>query len=207
HLVRRSDFFIPVFRQSRRRAWWVYLGLCCYRLLAGWSKEHMVERLSAEQSVKLGIRQQDLVAVFRYTDAQTDDQALTRAVLESARSFGAEVRFNTWCDRINRGDGFRLTLNDGSEVICRTLVNAAGPWANEVAKVGGFPQPEVEWVQGVHIVLRQPSRAGCFYVEAADGRAVFVLPWRGMTMVGTTELIINGPQAKPTQAEIDYLLN
>lgn len=207
HLVRRSDFYIPVYRQSSRSPWWVHLGLCCYHMLAGWAKEHAIERLSLEQRASLDIRQQDLLAVYRYTDAQTDDQALTRAVLESARSLGAEVRFNTWCDQMEYAGEFRLRLNDGSEVTSHALVNAAGPWANEVAKIGGFQQQDVDWVQGVHIVLKQPSGAGCFYVEAADGRAVFVLPWRGMTMVGTTELIVDSPKAQATQAEIDYLLN
>lgn len=206
HLVRRSDFYIPVYRHSRRSAWWVYLGLCCYQLLAGGPLSG-IERVAESRWDGLGLQQQDLTAVFRYSDAQTDDQALTRAVLESAVSLGARVRFNASLRQIDSSSGYTLALGDGSAVHCRTLVNAAGPWANEVAALGGLPQQDLDWVQGSHIVLRRPALSGCFYVEAPqDGRAVFVLPWRGLTMVGTTEILLSQPTAHPTQAEIDYLL-
>lgn len=206
HLVRRSDFYIPVYRQSQRSAWWVYLGLCCYQLLAGGALRN-IERVAQSRWGSLGLHEQDLTAVFRYFDAQTDDQALTRAVLESAVSLGAQVRFNVAPARIEYTENYTLTFPDSSTVRCRALVNAAGPWANEVAALGGLPQQDLDWVQGTHIVLRQPAFSGCFYVEAPqDGRAVFVLPWRGLTMVGTTEVVLTQPKASPTQEEINYLL-
>lgn len=206
HLVRRSDFYIPVYRGSRRHAWWIYLGLCCYQILAG-GPITGIGRIPAERWEGLGMRREGLRAVFRYRDAQTDDQALTRAVLASAVSMGAEVRFNTGFTQVGFNSGYTLTLSDGSVVQCRSMVNAAGPWANEVAALCGLPRQELDWVQGTHIVLRQPAFPGCFYVEAPqDGRAVFVLPWRGVTMVGTTEVVLDQPEAKPTQTEIDYLL-
>jgi glycerol-3-phosphate dehydrogenase len=206
HLVRRSDFYIPVYKHSRRSAWWVYLGLCCYQLLAGGSLKG-VERIASSRWGDLGLQQQDLTAVFRYTDAQTDDQALTRAVLESAVSMGAQVRFNTSLKQIQSRSTYTLMFEDGSMARCRTLVNAAGPWANEVAALGELPQQAFDWVQGTHIVLPRPAMSGCFYVEAPqDGRAVFVLPWRGVTLVGTTELVLEQPKAEATPAEVDYLL-
>lgn len=206
HLVKRSDFYIPVYRGSRRHAWWIYLGLCCYQILAGGPLKG-IGRIPAERWESLGMKREGLTAVFRYKDAQTDDQALTRAVLASAISMGAEVRFNTGMTQLGYNSGYTLTLGDGSVVQSRSLVNAAGPWANEVAALCGLPLQELDWVQGTHIVLRQPAFPGCFYIEAPqDGRAVFVLPWRGFTMVGTTEVILDQPQAKPTPAEIDYLL-
>lgn len=206
HLVRRSDFYIPVYKNSRRSAWWIYLGLCCYQLLAGRPLKG-IERVPAARWDSLGLQQRDLTAVFRYQDAQTDDQALTRAVLESAVSMGAKVHFSSALNKIQYTSHYTLTFGDGSLVRCRALVNAAGPWANEVAALGGLPQQELDWVQGIHIVLRRPAMAGCFYVEAPqDGRAVFVLPWRGLTMVGTTERVLAEPKAEASQAEIDYLL-
>lgn len=206
HLVRRSDFYIPVYRSSRRRSWWIHLGLRCYQLLSGGSIRG-VGKVPASHWDGLGLKRDDLVAVFRYSDAQTDDQALTRAVLGSATSLGAEVRFNAVFTQLEYRGGYELALGDGSTVQGRALVNAAGPWANEVAAQAGLPQQELDWVQGTHIVLRQPAFLGCFYVESPqDGRAVFVLPWRGLTLVGTTEVILDQPQANPSQAEIDYLL-
>jgi glycerol-3-phosphate dehydrogenase len=208
HLVRRSAFYIPVYRDSQRHPAWIYLGLHCYRLLSGWRREDAIRTVPRDQWPQLGIRQENLRAVFRYFDAQTDDQQLTRAVLQSAEKLGAQVRFQCAITRATKADGlYELTLTDGSLIRCRTLVNAAGPWANAVAAVLAVPQQPLDWVQGVHLVLERPSPASCFYLESPrDKRAVFVLPWKGKTLVGTTERILDFPKADVSQEEIDYLL-
>ena len=66
----------------------------------------------------------------------------------------------------------------------------------------------ISLVQGAHIVLpgqvTQP-----FYLESpGDQRAVFVLPWKGRILVGTTETAFEGDPAKvsATAAEVEYLL-
>ncbi len=102
---------------------------------------------------------------------------------------------------------------DGRAVECtaRVLVNAAGPWA---AHVGGIvrpaiPIPKVDLVQGTHIVLPFPVTAGIYYVESpTDGRAVFVMPWHGATLIGTTETPYRGEpgDVHPLPAEEEYLL-
>jgi glycerol-3-phosphate dehydrogenase len=206
-LVQRQAFYIPVYSDSQRHPWWIFLGLNCYRLLAGWRRDNAIQRIEREQWPQLGINRDNLLAVFRYFDAQTDDQQLTRAVMRSAEYFGAQVRYNSVLVKTQKVNVYQLQLNDGSQILCRALVNAAGPWANEIAETVGAPQQPLDWVQGAHIVLRQPSFSGCFYLEAPqDKRAVFVLPWKGHTMVGTTETLLKVPRAEPTQAEIDYLL-
>jgi len=207
HLVRRQPFYIPVYSSSQRHPWWIYLGLNCYRLLAGWHKDSAVQSIPPEQWPQLGLRPENLRALFRYSDAQTDDRQLTCAVLQSAEKFGAQVRFNCAIVQAQKSDIYQLQLSDGSNVHCRSIVNAAGPWANNVADVLSVPQQPVDWVQGTHVVLDQPSFSGCFYVEAPqDKRAVFVLPWKGKTLVGTTEVLLDTPNAAPSQTEIDYLL-
>jgi glycerol-3-phosphate dehydrogenase len=196
HLVRRSAFYIPVYRDSQRHPAWIYLGLHCYRLLSGWRREDAIRTVPRDQWPQLGIRQENLRAVFRYFDAQTDDQQLTRAVLQSAEKLGAQVRFQCAITRATKADGlYELTLTDGSLIRCRTLVNAAGPWANAVAAVLAAPQQPLDWVQGVHLVLERPSPASCFYLESPrDKRAVFVLPWKGKTLVGTTSAYSISPK-------------
>ena len=207
HLVKRQPFYIPVYSHSQRRPWWIFLGLNCYRLLAGWRSDNDIQKIPRREWRQLGINQENLRAVFRYFDAQTDDQQLTRAVLQSAQSLGAEVRFDCAISSAIKHDGFQLNLTDGAQIRYRTLINAGGPWANEIAELLNAPTQPLDWVQGSHIVLRQSSFPGCFYVEAPqDKRAVFVLPWQGHTLVGTTEVILKNPNAAPTQAEIDYLL-
>ena len=77
----------------------------------------------------------------------------------------------------------------------RVLVNAAGPWAIQVARAvqPAIYVPEVDLVQGTHIVLPMRVTRGIYYVESpTDGRAIFVMPWRGGTLVGTTETPYRG---------------
>lgn len=104
-------------------------------------------------------------------------------------------------------------LNIGKEKYfqSRVLVNASGPWINEIAKKISPAPPElaIDLVQGSHIIIDRQLSSHCFYSESKDdGRAVFILPWKGKTMVGTTEhLLTQGPDSiSVTPEEIEYLL-
>ena len=72
-----------------------------------------------------------------------------------------------------------------------------------------IPIPAIDLVQGTHIVVPLAVTAGIYYVESpADGRAVFVMPWHGATMIGTTEIPYRGEPdgVHPLPAEEEYLL-
>lgn len=219
-LVQLLPFYIPIYQQTRRRPWQIALGLSFYYLLSGCRRDSQFQRLSKQEYAALpGIRQQGLQAVFRYYDGQTDDRRLTEAVLRSAITQGARVKIpaqvvalqreNTWAD------GIRVSYQDSSDQLhhCRAtcVVNAAGPWVNQVSALLQPPPPSlaVEWVAGTHLELNLPPGSGVFYLESpADRRAVFVMPWQGRTLIGTTERSYQGDPAAvvPSEAEIDYLL-
>lgn len=206
-LVKIQPFYLPVYRHSSRRPAWIGLGLMLYSLLGGLKPHARHRRVPREQWSSLGIKTDQLVAVYRYFDAQTDDRLLTQAVLSSAQSFGAEVNFDTQIETCELREAFYLHLTNGTKVRARALVNAAGPWVNQLAElIPGVPKAPLEWVQGTHIVL-PVQIPGCFYLEApSDRRAVFALPWQGQTMVGTTETHLDQPEASPLPEEVDYLL-
>jgi len=90
-------------------------------------------------------------------------------------------------------------------------VNAAGPWLSEVlAKVTPrVAAPAVELVRGSHLELPPRPLAGAYYLESPrDARPLFVMPKRGHTLVGTTEVRHeDGPDhVVPSPAEREYLL-
>ena len=92
------------------------------------------------------------------------------------------------------------------------LVNAAGPWGRSVLDriEPATTARAVELVQGAHLVVRGVIASGIYYVEAArDGRAVFVMPWQGDTLVGTTETPFEGDptDVRVLPAEQAYLLD
>ncbi len=91
-LVELKPFFIPVYRDTRRRPWQLKVGLWMYALLGGFDASTRFGAVpKAEWSTLDGLDTQGLDAVIRYHDAQTDDAMLTRAVVQSALSLGAEL--------------------------------------------------------------------------------------------------------------------
>lgn len=211
-LVRLVPFHIPIYRETTRRATYVRLGLTVYASLARDAGARFARLPAAHWAALDGVETQGLEAVFRYYDAQTDDAALTRAVMRSAMALGAELTCPArFVAAERRADGYDVVYDDGNPRACRAgvLVNAAGPWAPAVAasiRPAAATLP-VELVQGSHVVLAGAVRAGCYYLEAADRRAVFVMPWQGATLVGTTETPFAGDPAEaiPRPAEIEYL--
>ena len=215
-LVKRQRFHIPVYRGTSRRPWTLHAGLSLYALLAGFKKSVRYQTLNKKDWQTLdGLNTNGLQQVFSYSDAQTNDQQLTRAVMTSAQSLGAQL--NCPAEFV----GARITQH-GCEVFYRqngeshtvssaTLVNAAGPWATTVDKMIDPAPPEfaVENIQGTHIELAGEVSQGCYYLEAPqDQRAVFVMPWQGHTLVGTTEHPYSGDPAevRALDEEIEYLL-
>jgi glycerol-3-phosphate dehydrogenase len=134
--------------------------------------------------------------------------------MRSAQSLGAELVVPgelLAAQRTANGYAVRYRTPQGeAESHCTALVNAAGPWINTVlARITPRVSPAaIELVQGTHIVLDGPLQRGVYYAEAEDGRAVLVMPWRNMTLVGTTETHFSGDpaQVRPLDMEVEYLL-
>jgi glycerol-3-phosphate dehydrogenase len=214
-LVELKPFFIPVYRDTRRRPWQLKIGLWIYALLGGFDAATRFGSVPKTEWPALdGLKTLDLDAVIRYHDAQTNDALLTRAVVKSALGLGAEIAMPAKFTGATLGeDGVKVSYDCGSnvEVKARVLVNAAGPWATEVARAvhPAIAVPDVDLVQGTHIVIPHPVTAGIYYVESpTDGRAVFVMPWGGASLIGTTETPYRGDpdQVHPLPEEEEYLL-
>jgi glycerol-3-phosphate dehydrogenase len=215
-LVELKPFYIPIYRHTRRRPWQIKFGLALYALLGGFAVSTRFGTIPKPDWPALdGLCTDDLDAVIRYFDAQTDDAALTAAVVQSAQSLGTELAMPaTFIEAESLPASVRVWFEQGGQMLeceTRVLVNAAGPWATRVAS--GIrpkePVPSVELVQGTHIVLPHPLQAGIYYVESpGDGRAIFLMPWRGGTMIGTTETPFKGEpdQVRPLVEEENYLL-
>ena len=215
-LVALKTFYIPVYRDTRRRPWQLKIGLWIYALLGGFDSATRFGSVPKSEWPQLdGLETRDLDDVVCYHDAQTNDALLTRAVVKSALGLGAELAMPArFLSASLSDDGVTVSYAvDGATIECRTrvLVNAAGPWAAEVARSvePAIAVPDVELVQGTHVVIPHPLTAGIYYVESPiDGRAVFVMPWAGATLIGTTETPYHGDpdDAHPLPEEEEYLL-
>jgi glycerol-3-phosphate dehydrogenase len=218
-LVRPLAFNIPVYRTTKRRPWQLTAGLGLYALLAGWTPLSKFGRTAprrlSEAMRASGLQTDGLQTVFRYWDAQTDDARLTRAVLQSARSLGADARCPAQMTVAARlDDGYSLLVADESgrrELRCDYLVNAGGAWINGVLSrvQPAATHRNIDRVLGSHLILEPALHEEAFYLESPiDRRAVFVLPWQGRTLLGTTERpFIGDPEtAAVADGDRDYLL-
>jgi len=215
-LVRLQPFVIPVYRNTRRRPWQLRLGLGLYALLGGMDKKNRFTTIPRRHWDQLdGLTAEGLEKVYCYWDAQTDDALLTRAVMNSAQELGAELAMPAnFLDAKMNQDGWEVCYScDGQQRTCQigVLINAAGPWIHEVAQhIDPAPRlPAIELVQGAHIEMPGELSGGIYYLEAPrDGRAVFAMPWKDHTLVGTTETSFSGnpDSVRPLPQEEDYLL-
>lgn len=219
-LVALKPFYIPIYPETSRRPWQIRSGLALYAALGGLGSDARFRQIPKREWQGLdGLELRELEKVFCYHDAQTDDAALTRAVMRSAQSLGAELAIPaeliSALRRPQRDDGYIVKYRlDGKEQICEAgfVINATGPWCNEVlSRISPTVKKlSVDLVQGTHIILEGAVTQGIYYVEAPqDGRAVFVMPWQGKMMVGTTETIYRGNPAEvaPLIKEQEYLLD
>ncbi|MDP6437887.1 MAG: FAD-dependent oxidoreductase [Gammaproteobacteria bacterium] len=215
-LVQLQSFLIPIYRNTRRSPLLLRTGLSLYYLLSGMNAAARFSGVPRLQWDGLnGLRTDNLRAVFRYTDARTDDALLTEAVMRSAQKLGAELLCPAAFTRAEVHDeGCELHYRTGEwERSCsaRVLVNAAGPWINRVAaKIEPrIERISVELVQGTHIAVPGSLGDDFFYLESPrDGRAVFIMPRDGHLLIGTTETRYreNPDHVRPLPGEESYLL-
>jgi glycerol-3-phosphate dehydrogenase len=207
-LVHPLQFILPVYEDSPRMRGTLSLGLALYDALAGRANIARHRKISADEVVAdAPLRREALRGGFRYWDAQTDDYAMARAVMASAIRDGATVREETRVDALAR-DGRQWILN-GAERF-DFVVNAAGPWMNELLAANGLrSRYRLSLVRGSHLVLKERVADVALLLQSlTDRRVFFVLPWKGTTLVGTTEVLHDRPMngVAASDEEIDYLI-
>ncbi|HRO56427.1 MAG TPA: FAD-dependent oxidoreductase [Nitrosomonas europaea] len=215
-LVRLQPFHIPIYDQTSRDTLTIRAGLSLYALLAGLSKGAGFHSIPRRRWGELdGLSTRGLRHVFQYWDAQTDDQALTRAIMHSASSLGVELHCPAeFIHARISGEICEIEFlenNQTYQCTASSLVNAAGPWVSQVAEriSPAPPAYPVELVQGTHLILEGSLDKGCYYLESPqDRRAIFALPWKQHILLGTTETVFEGApdKALPLVSEENYLL-
>jgi glycerol-3-phosphate dehydrogenase len=200
--------------------WLFQLGLNIYDLMAG-QRSHFYASLKDTQTLAPGLNPPQLRGALVFTDAKTDDARLVWRVLLEAQRDGA-VALNYVAAKALTLDATRagrvngLVLEDAITaqqftVRAKVVVNATGAWADQL-RAGLGAKPLLRPLRGSHLVVphwRLPVAQSISMMHPRDGRPVFLYPWEGATLIGTTDLDHTGDlhtEARITQAEVDYLL-
>jgi glycerol-3-phosphate dehydrogenase len=220
HLVHPLPFLVPVYRGSRRGLITVRLGMWLYDLLTpGRQRERFrvvkpVEALALEPS----IRADDLRgAGYYFDDLLLSPERLCLENALSAARHGARVHNYCEVEAVTRGaagiDGVRvrdLLTGRVHSVRASVVINCAGPWVDRLRELAGVTDAGkrvLRTTKGIHCMLpRMTERA--VYLSASDDRMIFVTPWRGFSMVGTTDTDFDGDPDRlaATRDEVEYLL-
>ena len=210
-LVHPFEILLPIYEDSPRSRLTIRTGLVLYDVLAlganirrhrSWSATDLLQEMPL---VAEGLR-----GGFSYWDAQVDDLRLVRSVVASAIRDGATVREQTRVDGLRREGKEWLVRAEGEESRFDMVVNAAGPWMNELLARNGIAASYVlSLVRGSHLVLKhRVSGSGLLLQSTGDRRVFFVLPWKGATLVGTTEAVHRESldNVNASEEEIEYLI-
>ena len=218
-VVRPMPFLIPVYRESTRGLVRVRIGLWLYDLLTpGKTTDRFRVMRSVEAlSLEPGLRAQDLVgAGYYFDDLLLFPERLCLENVLSAARHGARAHNYCEVEEIRAGeDGDALRVRDllTGQVFgltARVVVNCAGPWVDrirEMAGVAGGRPRIVRTTKGIHCLLPSVTDRAV-YLSTQDDRMVFVLPWRGFSLVGTTDTDFDGDPDRlwATRDEVTYLL-
>ncbi len=217
HIIRPLRFVLP-HHSGLRPAWLLRLGLFLYDHIGG---RHLLPPtrsvdLTRDEVGKPLVRNR-YTRAFEYSDCFVDDARLVVLTARDAADRGAEIRTRTRAVEIRQADGiWQLTVEDTatgtrSTIKARALVNAGGPWVEDVLRSGaGFnARAKVRLVQGSHIVVRKLyAHDRAYMFQNSDGRIVFVIPYQDdFTLIGTTDRDFDGDpsKVKASTEEIKYL--
>jgi glycerol-3-phosphate dehydrogenase len=214
HLTRPLRFVLP-HHAGLRPAWMLRLGLFIYDHLGGREILPGTETVDLTHHVVGEPLKRQYTQGFVYSDGWVDDARLVVLNVVDAAERGASIRTRTRLIRADRqGDIWELVLNARGKretVTARGLVNAAGPWAPEVADhmLRLPPSAHVRLVKGSHIVVpRLFEHDHAYTFQNADGRVIFAIPYEGdYTLIGTTDADFKGDLSVPSASseEINYL--
>ncbi|MCU1748607.1 glycerol-3-phosphate dehydrogenase/oxidase [Pseudomonas sp. 6D_7.1_Bac1] len=190
--------------------------LTVYDALAG-RRNHRFYGAEQMRYLAPGIKEQGLLGGSAFLDAVTDDARLVMRVLAEARAEGAYafngMRVQSLLREGDRVCGVQVEDREGGELLrlrCGVLAVATGAWAERFSPAadGKHLRP----LRGSHLLLpgwRLPVAHAFSFMHAQDGRPVFVFPWEGATVVGTTDLDHHEEldrSASISSEELDYLL-
>ncbi len=220
-LVEPQSFAFADYKGRKPGRWMFQLGLAIYDRLAGTRARHYYP---AGDFLMLAphINTADLQGGMCYVDAKTDDARLVLRVLQEARSLGAVAINYLAAKKLQRereqpdGAVKGVELHDAvavQDVTVRSkvVINATGAWADRLRQQQG-EKPRLRPLRGSHLVFpawRLPVAQAVSLMHPTDGRPVFVFPWEGASLVGTTD-VDHGhdlqQEAVITSAEVAYLM-
>jgi glycerol-3-phosphate dehydrogenase len=219
HLVRPVGFLFPLTKKVVERTY-VGAGLALYDALRGFQRTLPWHKHLSQKQINLiapSLRQDIVTGAIKYFDAQVDDARHTMSVARTAARHGAIIATRVSAESLirqgkrvigvnarNLESGEMIAIKAGATVMC------AGIWSDELhEKFELMPGYKVTMSKGAHIVMPGSainSDAGIILKTSLS--VLFLIPWAGKWVVGTTDTPYDGNRAEPfaSREDIQYIL-
>ena len=161
-------------------------------------------------------------SAYLFYDCQTDDVRLVLTILGEAERYGAvmanRLEVTSLLERNGKADGVVCRCGETGatvEIEADNVINATGVWADRIRPDEILDEAEIPRIapsRGTHLTLPLEllplDHAACI-VPAGSGRTIFVLPWYGRVLVGTTDNDYDGDigHVRPGDDDVTYLLD
>jgi glycerol-3-phosphate dehydrogenase len=224
HLVRPLPLVVPIYDHAKRGPNTIRLGMMLYDALSFDKSLPNHKMLRREEVLEClpGLNPQGLEAAARYYDAQAEYAerlAVENAI--SAREHGAIVLTYAKVAGLSmengnvRGVRFTDVLTGEEHAAWAPItVNVAGPWVDEVlAGMNRSGNRMTGGTKGSHLVVDPfpgaPRDEALYYEAISDGRPIFVIPWNGRYLIGSTDLRYQGDldRVLADDEEIEYIIH
>jgi glycerol-3-phosphate dehydrogenase len=216
HIIWPLRFVLPIM-PGMRPGWMLRIGLFLYDNLAKRSLLKGTTSLNLRTSLQGKSLRPELTRGFEYSDCWVDDARLVVLNAVDAKERGAVIETRTACVKLDRGTDawtaqLRSETGEERSVSAKLVVNAAGPWVEEVLGLSGKRpnDSKVRLVKGSHFVTKRLYEGEHAYIfQSRDGRVIFALPYEDdFTLIGTTDEDWSLDLGKPeiSDAETDYLI-
>lgn len=214
HLVHPLPFVLP-YQKNLRPTWLIRTALFLYDNLSRKNKlphSKLIRRIA--QSSYFAPLLADYTKGFLFYDCATDDTRLTIANALQAKNYGAHIYTNTKLIKtavVNKIWHLTAEKKDSQQFLIKSkaIVNATGPWVEATNQLLNIPSHyQMSLVKGSHLLLPKLYDGNHAYLlQNKDKRIVFVIPYCGYTMIGTTDVAFQGSlnEVAISPEEIDYL--
>lgn len=205
--VKWLPFVLPVYKGQRRSLWMIRLGLTVYDLFSPKGAPTYLSLTPAEVTNRFPhLSPKGLKGGCQYFDAQMEDSRIVIENLRSARKNGALLLNYTPAAPLfdPQGQVIGITYN-GKSALAKNVIDATGAWSPALQQ-----EIALKPTKGVHLVIPQVHPTCALTLEAPqDQRVIFLLPWEGATLLGTTETPCESALDALTvdESEVRYLLN
>lgn len=197
HVIWPLRFVLPFQKGGVRPAWLIRLGLFLYDHIGGRKLLPATKTLDLKRDEAGKALKPIFGRAFEYSDGWVDDARMVVLNARDAANRGATIFNRTKVISARRENGIwevmlrHAETGETSSVKARMLVNAAGPWVDQVlnSAMGRNNAQNVRLVQGSHIIVRKKfNHSRAYFFQNPDNRIFFAIPYEGdFTLIGTTD--------------------